>query len=224
VVTCLYRASGQSAAARFEALGIATEFMPGVLVARLIGVAEFALGSTMAFRAEHLREIGGFAAIGDYLADDYQLGKRIHGLGLHIAFANSVVETSLGAGSWRDVWKHQLRWSRTIRVSRTGGYIGSIITHATFWSLVALMAGEWQVALVCLVIRMLGGIVTARTVLRAKGAWWLIPVRDLWGFALWTTALFGSTVEWRGKRLNLRPDGRIDPDGRIEKIQSRHAL
>jgi ceramide glucosyltransferase len=210
LVTCLYRARGQSFPARFEALGIATEFMPSVLVARLIGVAEFALGSTMAFRAEHLREIGGFAAIADYLADDYQLGARIHGLGLQIVFADTVVETNLGNGSWSDIWKHQVRWSRTIRVSRGGGYLGAVITHCTFWCLVAALGGELGVALACLAIRMAAGLVTARRVLQAEAAWWLMPARDLWGFAVWCAGLFGSTVEWRNQKLLLRPDGRIE--------------
>src|SRR5205085_5540571 len=100
LVTCLYRGSGQSFPARWEALGIATEFAPSVLVARLLGVAEFALGSTIAFRAADLERIGGFAAVGDYLADDYQLGARITALGLRVAFADTVVETNLGSGSW----------------------------------------------------------------------------------------------------------------------------
>jgi len=210
LVTCLYRGRGQSFPARFEALGVATEFMPSVLVARLIGVAEFALGSTMAFRAEHLRRIGGFEAIAAYLADDYQLGARIHGLGLHIAFADTVVETNLGDGGWTDVWKHQVRWSRTIRVSRGGGYLGSVITHATFWCLVAALAGEWQIALATLALRMAAGIVTARVVLRTDCAWWLMPARDLWGFCVWCAGLCGSTVEWRHQKLKLRADGRIE--------------
>jgi ceramide glucosyltransferase len=210
LVTCLYRARGQSFPARFEALGIATEFMPSVLVARLIGVAEFALGSTMAFRAEHLQKIGGFAAIADYLADDYQLGARIHGLGLQIVFADTVVETNLGDGSWSDVWKHQVRWSRTIRVSRGSGYRGAIITHATFWCLVAALAGEGWIALGCLTMRMVAGLITARHVLKVDAPWWLMPVRDLWGFAVWCAGLFGSTVEWRHQKLKLRPDGRIE--------------
>jgi len=112
LVTCLYRAGAESWASRFEALGIATEFAPSVLVARLLGVAEFALGSTMVFRAEVLQRIGGFAAIANYLADDYQLGRRISQLGLRIEFAPVVVETHLGGGSWAQVWRHQLRWSR----------------------------------------------------------------------------------------------------------------
>jgi ceramide glucosyltransferase len=210
LVTCLYRASGQSFPARFEALGIATEFMPSVLVARLSGVAEFALGSTMAFRVEQLRQIGGFEAIADYIADDYQLGARIHALGLHILFADTVVETNLGDGSWSDVWKHQVRWSRTIRVSRGGGYMGAVITHTTFWCLIAALGGEYSVALACLVIRMAAGILTARRVLKADVDWWLMPIRDLWGFAVWCAGLFGSTVEWRTQKLKLRSDGRIE--------------
>ena len=125
-----------------EALGIATEFAPSVLVARLLGQAEFALGSTMVFRAETLRHIGGFEAIADYLADDYQLGRHISRLGYRIEFAPVVVETDLGGESWAETWRHQLRWSRTIRVSRPAGYFGYVVTHATFWALVALAAGS----------------------------------------------------------------------------------
>jgi ceramide glucosyltransferase len=210
LVTCLYRARGESFPAKFEALGIATDFMPSVLVARLIGVAEFALGSTMVFRAEDLRRIGGFAAIADYLADDYQLGARIHALGLGIVFADTVVETSLGFGTWSDVWKHQVRWSRTIRVSRTGGYIGSLVTQNAFWCIVAALAGEWQIAIACYGVRFAAALVSVGYVLNARVMWWWMPVRDLWGFAVWCAGLMGNTVEWRGTTLLLRPDGRIE--------------
>ncbi|HEY1221346.1 MAG: bacteriohopanetetrol glucosamine biosynthesis glycosyltransferase HpnI [Bryobacteraceae bacterium] len=215
LVTCLYRAHGGSPATRLEALGIATDFAPSVLVARLLGVAEFALGSTMVFRAETLRATGGFEAIFDYLADDYQLGRHIHQLGLHIAFADVVVETNLGAGSWRDVWRHQLRWARTIRVSRFAGYCGSIVTHATLWSIVAMLAGAWWAAIPALAVRIAAGTWIAAQVLDdpyAARIAALIPVRDLFGSAIWVGGLFGETVEWRGLRLRLRPDGRIQPN------------
>jgi ceramide glucosyltransferase len=215
LVTCLYRAHGGSAATRMEALGIATDFAPSVMVARLLGVAEFALGSTMVFRAETLRAIGGFEIIFDYLADDYQLGRHIYQLGLHIAFADVVVETNLGAGSWHDVWRHQLRWARTIRVSRYAGYCGSIVTHATLWSLVALLAGAWWAAIPALALRIAAGtwiaaeVLEDRTAARSSA---LIPFRDLFGSAIWLAGLFGETVEWRGLHLRLRPDGRIQPN------------
>jgi ceramide glucosyltransferase len=150
LVTCLYRASGDSAAARWEALGIATEFAPSVLVANLLGVTSFALGSTMALYADRLREIGGFEALESYLADDYQLGNRIARAGYRIRFAPTAVETGLGAGGWGETWRHQLRWSRTIRVSQPAGYFGYAVTHATFWSLLAAAAGAWQLGLLCM--------------------------------------------------------------------------
>ena len=211
LVTCLYRARGESPAARFEALGIATEFASSVMTARLLGQAEFALGSTMAFRAETLRAIGGFESIADYLADDYQLGRRIHELGLRIEFAPAVVETNLGAGSWSETWRHQVRWSRTIRVSRPGGYIGYAVTHATVWSLLALAAGQFQIAAAALGLRMAAGILTAAALRdrRSLQAFWLMPLRDCFGFAVWLAGAFGRTVRWRGRDLILTPDGRI---------------
>lgn len=212
LVTCLYRAEADSQASRWEALGIATEFVPSVLVARLLGVAEFALGSTMALRAETLREIGGFEAIADYLADDYQLGNYIRNRGYGIAFAPVVVETNLGDQTWRDVWRHQVRWSRTIRVSRPSGYFGYGITHATFWALVAFAAGQWPIGAAVLVVRIAAGVWTGVGVLRDRNVarrFWLIPARDLLGFAVWLAGLSGKTVDWRGQKLKLRRDGRI---------------
>lgn len=212
LVTCLYRAAAESAAARAEALGIATEFAPSVLVARLLGQAEFALGSTMAFRAETLREIGGFEAIAEFIADDYQLGRHIHERGYRIHFAPAVVETNLGAASWGETWRHQLRWSRTIRVSRPAGYYGYAVTHATLWALVAFVAGFPWAGAVALGLRMAAGIWIGAGILKDRSvlsAFWLIPLRDLFGFAVWLAGAFGSTVEWRGQKLRLRPDGRI---------------
>ena len=212
LVTCLYRAGAESWASRAEALGIATEFAPSVLVARLLGVAEFALGSTMVFRRAVLAEIGGFAAIANYLADDYQLGCRISRLGKRIVFAPVVVETNLGGATWGETWRHQLRWSRTIRVSRASGYYGYVVTHATLWGLVALAAGHWAAGSVALLVRVVAGIWIGAGTLRdrkVKHDFWMIPLRDLFGFGVWVAGLFGDTVQWRDKRLKLRPDGRI---------------
>jgi len=212
LVTCLYRAAADSWPSRAEALGIATEFAPSVLVARLLGVAEFALGSTMAFRAATLQQIGGFETIAPYLADDYQLGRHISQLGYRIRFASPVVETNLGAATWGQVWRHQLRWSRTIRVSRPSGYYGYAVTHATLWALVALAAGAWWAAALALTLRMIAGMWIGAIALQDRKTlryFWMIPLRDLFGFTVWLAGLFGDTVVWRGQILRLRPDGRI---------------
>jgi ceramide glucosyltransferase len=215
MVTCLYRAGAKSWPSRSEALGIATEFAPSVMVARLLGVAEFALGSTMVFRTGDLARIGGFAAIANYLADDYQLGRRIAQLGYRIEFAPVVVETDLGAEGWAKTWRHQLRWSRTIRVSRPSGYYGYVVTHATLWSLVALAAHQWPAAAVAMTARMVAGVSIGSGILGDRKVLrdcWMIPLRDLFGFAVWAGGIFGDTVHWRDRELKLRPDGRIDPD------------
>jgi len=200
LVTCLYHGRGNSVASKTEALGIATEFQPSVLVARLVSNSAFALGSTMAFRKKSLDSIGGFASIRDYLADDYQLGARIG----NVALADVVVETSLGAGTWRDVWKHQVRWSRTIRVSRPAGYFGYVVTQLTFWSLIAAIAGEPEWAFFGLVTRLItAGFYTRRALLP------FVPFRDLFGMAVWAAGMTGNTVEWRGIRLKLTRDGKL---------------
>jgi ceramide glucosyltransferase len=212
LVTCLYRGLADTWPARLEALGIATDFAPSVLVAPLAGVREFGLGSTLAFRAEHLRAIGGFAAIAGFLADDYQLARRITGLGLRVHLSKTVVATTLAESSWRGVWKHQVRWHRTIRVSKGLAYWGITVTQATFWALAAAAAGWWTAAGVILAVRLAAGLLTGLGVLRCPVAarlFWLMPVRDLGGFAVWIAGLMGKTVEWRGRKLRLTRDGRI---------------
>ena len=214
LVTCLYRAHGASLPARLEALGVATDFAPSVMVARLLGVTEFALGATLALRAEILSRIGGFEPIAAYLADDYELGRRVVAAGHRVVFAPVIVDTGLAGGSWRDVWRHQLRWARTIRVSRTPGYYGSFITHTTFWALVAFAASQWWIGIAALALRFVSAAIAGAAVLKdaqVKRWFYLLPLRDLLGFAIWAGGCFGSTVYWRGLKLRLASGGRIRP-------------
>jgi ceramide glucosyltransferase len=211
VVTCLYRARAERWPGRLEAVGIATDFTPGVLVAPLVGVSEFGLGATLVCRAADLVRAGGFAAIADFLADDYQFSRHIRQLGLRVFLSRLVVETWLGDRTWAEVWRHQLRWARTIRVSRGGGYTGLFVTHATFWSLALWAAGLGWAAAALFTMRMASGLAAAAA-LRDRDTlrdFFLIPLRDLWGTALWISGLFGSEVEWRGLRLRLDRQGRI---------------
>jgi ceramide glucosyltransferase len=215
VVTCLYRARARSWPSRFEATAIATDFVPGVLAAPLAGVSGFALGATMVFRASDLARIGGFAALADYLADDYQLGRLISGLGRRVVLSRCVVETSLSDNSWAAVWRHQVRWARTIRVSRGGGYLGMPLANTTLWAVVAGAAGHWPVALALAALRLATGFICSVAVLRDSGtaiSLCLMYFRDIAGLAIWAAGLAGSTVTWRGARLRLVAGGRIAPD------------
>ena len=212
VVTCLYRATAATFPGRFEALGIVTDFAPSTLVAPMVGINEFGLGSTLVFRRADLEAVGGFAALADYIADDYQLANRITGqLGRRVHLSKTVVETRLGEETWAGIWHHQVRWHRTIRVSR-GAYVGLPVTNATLWALIALCSGAWWLAAPLMAARISMALVAGWRVLRSPLAVRLaplIPLRDLWGFAVWVVGLVGSSVRWRGKLLRLRPDGRI---------------
>jgi ceramide glucosyltransferase len=213
LVTCLYRASASSFAAEWEALGIATDFGPSALVAPLVGVSEFGLGSTLAFRRADLEAIGGWEGIGDFIADDYQLGKRISRSGKKVVLTRMAVETHLGAATWQGVWQHQVRWARTIRASK-GAYLGLPITNASLWALCAFAAGLGTIGFVLLGLRMMVAALAGGFVLRDCAfarLWWLVPFRDLWGFAVWCAGAINRPVIWRGKRMQLDDEGRIQP-------------
>lgn len=212
VVTCPYRAQAHTAAAAWESLGIATDFMPSALVAQLVGVREFGFGSTLAFRAADLEQAGGFEAIADYLADDYQLAKRVTALGKRALLSTYTVETSLGDATWLGIWQHQLRWARTIRMSKGGGHTGLPITHSGIWAAAALASGAWAPAAGLLIVRCLSAALTAGFVLHSRFAatfCWLAPVWDLYAFCIWAASYAGRTVRWRDRVLAIDREGRI---------------
>jgi ceramide glucosyltransferase len=218
LVTCLYRAEAHDWPSRFEALAIATDFAPSTQVAQMFGVSDFGLGSTLAFRAADLDRIGGFQAIADYIADDYQLGHKLHSLGMRNVISEVVVSTRLSAESWVGAWRHQLRWARTIRMSQGPGYAGLPITYATLWVVVAALFGLWWVALPLLALRFAMAIICGWFLLGASDIWkycYAIPLRDLWGVAVWGAGLVGHEVVWRDQKLRLDREGRIVSSTRL---------
>jgi len=212
VVTCLYRARAGSLAGCLEAVGIATDFMPSALVAPLVGVREFGFGSTLCFRRADLEAIGGFRAFDDYIADDYQLASRIVALGRRAVFADIPVLTYLADPGWRAVWRHQLRWARTIRFSRPGGFAGMPVTHAGMWAVLNLAAGNVGAAAALWLARSVMGAFAGFAVLGhwpALAAAPLIPLWDLFAFAIWAAAWCGNTAWWRGHRIRIGAKGKI---------------
>jgi len=213
MVTCLYRGvAGATLGSRLEALGISTDFCASVLAARqLEGGIRFGLGSTLAFRRAELEEIGGFSSFVDYLADDYELGKRIAGLGLAVELSEVVVETYLPAYRLRDFFAHQLRWARGVRDARSGGYFGLVFTFGLAWGLLALAAsggGLWAcgILLFTLLLRLAVALIVGWNILRDRQVLkyaWLIPLRDLVAVVVWIASLGGHIVTWRGDRFRL---------------------
>lgn len=221
LVTCLYRARpGAGAASVLEALWVSAEFQGLVLAAGGLQGVRFALGATMAFRRADLDDIGGFEAVRPFLADDYQLGLRLAER-KRVVLGRRAVETVLPDGGWRDVARHWLRWSRTVRVSRPWGHAGLLFTHGTVWSLAAVaLAGDQAIAaiaaVICLALRAAAawsvgwGAVGSETV-RRRGYW--IVVADLVALAVWCVSFCGDRVEWAGRRYRLDRLGRMREDG-----------
>jgi ceramide glucosyltransferase len=220
MVTCLYRGiAASSLGSRLEALGISTDFTGGVLAARQLedGI-HFGLGSTLAFRRTDLESIGGFAALADYLGDDYEIGRRISALGLKVELSDVVVETFLPPYGRREFLQHQLRWARNIRDSRRAGYFGLGLTFGIPWALLALVfsrGASWAWALLAAVIamRVSMALTVGWTVLRDRQVFrslWLLPLRDLVAIAIWFAGFLGHKIRWRGETFELR-DGKLRP-------------
>ena len=212
VVTCLYRVKAYNLPAAWESLGIMTDFMPSTLVAQFLGVREFGLGSTLAFRAADLERAGGFEMLASYLADDYQLAKRITNLGRRAILSNYVVETSLGDATWAGIWRHQLRWARTIRLSKGVGHAGLPVMHAGLWAAIAALSGAWLPLSVLLTLRIASAFISGAFVLRSTLAadfCVFSPVWDLYSFAVWLASYAGRKVRWRDRVLTIGADGRI---------------
>ncbi|HCE69158.1 MAG: ceramide glucosyltransferase [Geobacteraceae bacterium GWC2_55_20] len=219
LVTSLYRTSSvPGVATALEATGFTAEMIPNVLVALQLEGLSFALGASMAVRREALASIGGFQALADYLADDYQLGNKIHLSGWRIALDGCFVESMVKAENLISVLSRQLRWARTMRVSRPGGYLASGITlpfpAALLATLIAPSPASALSAIVLLyAVRMLVCTLFSRVFVRDGlfPRWlWLLPLRDMLAFFTWALSFLGNRVEWRGSRFVLKPGGKIE--------------
>lgn len=220
MVTCLYRGrAAPTVASRLEALTISTDFVPGVLVASLIERGlHFGLGSTLAFRRRELQAIGGFEAIVDYVADDYELGRRISEQGLKVELSSTVVETHIPAYRLAEFVSHQLRWARTIRASRPGGYAGLLLTFTLPWAVAALLLARgarwaWLLFAAAVLARMAVAAVSCRFVVQDQKAFdslWLLPLRDFVVVLVWIGGLIGNKVVWRGEKFSLEA-GKLRP-------------
>jgi ceramide glucosyltransferase len=224
LVTALYRGRTHgSLGSRLEALGIATDFMPSVLVARMIeGGLRYGLGSTLAVSRDALQKIGGFEALVDHLADDYELGARVYRAGYRIALSSDVVETSVPAYAWRDFCDHQLRWLRTVRDARPGGYAGLLFTQGFTLAVLNIIASGlsplslWILAM-SFFLRLTLAMTVGAEVLgdhQVLPTLWLLPLRDLVATGLWVAGFAGHTIIWRGERFTVN-------QGRLNKASGR---
>jgi hypothetical protein len=219
LVTCLYRGeSARTFTAQLEALHMGATFVGNVLVARKLLSMRFAMGATAALRRGDLERLGGFAALADYLADDYQLGARIADLGLRVHLSDYVVSSILGPTTFREQWDREVRWAQCSRVSRPWEFPGLVLTFSTPLSVIlALVTGLGIEARVVLVVSLamrwlVGWSITGYIGNRSVRRWLLwLPVRDMLSALVWVAGTLSRRVVWRGEEYVLQGDGRLQP-------------
>jgi ceramide glucosyltransferase len=214
LVTVPYRGRAEKSLwSRLEALGISTDFVPGVLAARrLEGGIHFGLGSTLATTKTALEAIGGFEALVDQLADDYEMGVRIRKAGYRVELVREVVETTVPAYTLRGFCEHQLRWARSTRDSRRWGYVGLGVTYVLPWALAVVVASGfslWGFSLLslALLVRVSVALTVGIGILRDEQVlrdFWLLPLRDCFGLFFWAWSYASDVVVWRGERFRLK--------------------
>jgi ceramide glucosyltransferase len=218
LVTCIYRAINTGGLPTLvESLFVNTDFAALVMLARKIEKSSYAFGATIAMRREMLDEIGGFLPIANLLADDYELGYRISQRGYRLELSSETVDTVLAVGTWRRLIDHQLRWARTYRVNRPGGYFGSILTHGTFWAVFNVLYNGFS-PLSCAASAVVIGL---RYLIAARMAWthlhtdltWpqllLVAPKDLLLTGVWFAAFLGNEVVWSGHRFAVQKTGEM---------------
>jgi ceramide glucosyltransferase len=213
VVSCLYRGIAQNNLwAQLEAVGAASDFMAGALVADWMEGVTFALGASVTTTKSWLAKIGGYEALANLLADDYEIGNRMYKAGAKVLLSRETVWTMYPAQTARAFWEHQVRWARTIRLVRPVSFLGLLFTHGLPLALLAaaVAPAAWIGAaylLAYFVLRLLMAWVVGvwglqDAVLRRK--LWLVPLRDLLHFAVWLAAFTSHRITWGGLEYELR--------------------
>jgi ceramide glucosyltransferase len=206
-VSCFYRGIAErNFWAEVEALGAASDFFAGALVANLPGRVTFALGASVATTKTWLAKIGGYEALADLLADDYEIGNRVHRAGGKVLLSREAVWTMYPAQTSKSFWEHQVRWARTVRLVRPASFFGLVVTHGLLWSVLAAVVAPtaWigaafvaaYLALRLLMAWVVGAWGVRDEVLRKK--LWLVPVRDAIHFAVWVAGFASNRVTWGG--------------------------
>ena len=208
---------------RLGAAGLDWQMLPGVVFGVATGLATPCMGSTIALRAETLAAIGGFAAFADTLADDYAIGAAIRARGEAVAMPPCLVTHGSAETSLVDLWQHELRWAATVFGVEPIGHTASVIALPLPLALLALPFVPWggTVAVLAAWLARSMLVLAAARATRAKPfgslalSLALLPIRDILSFAVYIASFVTRSVVWRGEKLTMKPEGRIEPGTEI---------
>lgn len=221
LVTCLYRGTAISSGwAQLAAAAIDYHFLPSVLVGLKLGLAAPCFGATIAIRKNTLAMIGGLKSVADQLADDYALGARVRRAGLKVAISATSVTHVCAQRSAGDLFRHEVRWARTIRSVDPFGFVGSVITHALPLALLGMVLGGVTPAgimvVAALACRFMLQVELDRAFRLRDDVFWPGPLRDVVSFVVFVASFFGSAVEWRGHRYVVQADSSLLYYGKVK--------
>ncbi len=215
IVTCLYK--GVSTGGLWSDLGalqINFGFLPNALLGEALAVGRGCFGATIVLSRATLGRTGGFAALRDELADDHRIGDAVRALGLAVVLSTYLVEARVFEPSFTALWRHELRWTRTVRGIAKVGFVGSVVTYPLPLALIA--AGATGLSLTpCILLgmtclfRWAAAGVVARSLGLSVSGFWLLPLRDVLSFAVFIASFFGRRVYWRDQNFRVEPNGRM---------------
>jgi ceramide glucosyltransferase len=211
-VTCCYVGRARDNVwSRMAAMGIDYQFLPGVILGLALGLARPCFGSTIALSKRILREIGGFEAFAEELADDYEIGRAVRSYGYDVAISSTVVTHSCPEASAGAFFHHELRWARTIRAVEPFGYAGGVVTHMVPISVIgALFLGFAHASVMVVLAAFVARVAMKGQIDRRFGSGlpvWLLPFWDVLSFAIFANAFFARRIDWRGQQFQLDRTG-----------------
>jgi ceramide glucosyltransferase len=225
IASCLYVGTpyggdASSFATKLDAVGKSVEMTSGVLVADMIEGTKFALGATQALHRKGFQEVGGFAELGQFYADDFELGNRLAKQGRVVKMATHVIKLMVQDQPFWLSFRNQLRWMQSTRRSRPWGHLGSGLTFAMPFGLLGLLwglaSGHALAGVLWLLAMAMNRWLQAfaiLSVLQDPGLWrnvLIYPLRDLLGSVLWVRSYGGDKFYYRGKIYTLRSGGRVE--------------
>lgn len=184
----------------------------------------FTLGACTGFRRGDVEAVGGWAAFGDFLAEDNRIGAALSKVGYTIRLSVQVATLDSDLLTWRDYWRHQRRVAVTYRVCSPAGFAGMILTNGlvgiSAWLMLAALAPPSvpiirQLSVIALFLLARWGFSRGLGKILRFPIPWLFPVMltaSAVELACWFAAWCDRRVWWAGRHWQVSRSGRLRPD------------